>query len=1597
VSAFGYSGTIANVVVLLASEIHASEGGPTPSLAYARRPFAWWGGVRSVVPRPSHFLGAGEVPAFLSTFASKAENARMVGAGTASAACSVSLEAVLDLVQRTAGGSVNADAPLMEAGVDSLGAVELRNQLQGAAGRTSLPSTLVFDHPTARQLASVLQPEQSARASATLSASAFTPTGADVGIDGMSALLPSGVSSLALARFAVGCGRDTIMQVPAARWDVNEHLALLDSVASRVRHAGFVYGAELADNAAFAVSPAETAAMDPCQRLVLEFGYAALHDAPLDRTALGGSLTGIFLALSDREFAHMLRASPAGGSVYAATGSTASIAAGRLSYILGLHGPCVSYDTACSGSLVACNAGMRALQLAECTAGTVIGVQLILAPLISSSIAVAGMTSVRGRSHTFDQRADGYARSEACGGISMHSTESLEVTVGLLGSAVRQDGRSASLTAPNGQAQLGLLVAALQDAGTPVAMLALNEAHGTGTALGDPIEAGSLAAAVLSAREEALAVGGVKANIGHAEPAAGMTGLLKLAIGLRAGEAAPNAQLRALNPHVGGTLGGVPCALQEQLAVAKVGCGGVSSFGYAGTISHGILCNNGKADAAPVMPLMYRRRAFPWRQELSATSDVPCTSTYMVSWSTAASPSSLVAQDTWLCLAQPALLEDKVGLLVNAHPDAHEPMPLGMATTVLLTGASIVAPSTHALQLLLDVAMCVARQTQPLGLRLVTCTTQTQRTSCVTFSHAAYGGYLGFSRVLRVEHPSLPFLCAELANGAAGHSAMQRCATFSSYWMQELHVLIQSAHMPTLRRASTSFDERQDTSAGEDLITGGLGGLGLSVGAWLLRGRCSHLVLTSRSGQVAHEGQGLNYMLARLLRLGGTTLKICDGAEKSQVAPLLESLPHVCRVMHLPHVHKYRLVRSMEADDLPHTFTAKAIGASNLHGALSKLHLDSALLFSSNATYGGATVAAHAAANTYLDANARGARAAGLQRHALVVPTILDVGAGAAIGNAGTNTPEVLAVTLTAGQLLHSIHLAVTGAAPSVCCGPLKRNLSALAHGTLPLTWLLREQHAESAPAATALTRNLSVDARVSAARAAACALDAAMVNADETAMPSDCEVIIVGAGITGLSMAAAFVEVGAQLVVLEARATVGGVWRAYGNPHSRVNSTEPTYRMRVTGRERLNTDHSYYFEMLDDIRRIVIENRLAKRLQLGAMITAAGRDVGGVLFAAGAQQHHSRSPAARFELHATRHILLATNRRLGAPRLLEYEGKDAFRGLVRRGLRGDNVGLAWKGARVLVLGHGPYAVEQVRTALEHAARHVQLLVRRHGLVCPAIVDYLNLVRPFTNEFEHPKAGSGLMVGMWQTAYARARATPPETWQRGIFRPDGHSVSVSDLYFVGHHAERIGSEVGETRRFVEAGIQTASGTFYAADLVLQCIGFQINEGNERLLGRARLGADGTVDPGLSAMFEHHLDERANLLPLTSQLNGINFAVKQIIWSWQQQPADAMRSMQHPRVRINHINASEASEALMRAVAEDPHLHAMLMEHVCGTTDDTHASWTPEEYLDCNQRQWDALGQQLATMSGKERMQYPFPKALQVLEMEAPASLRSSAL
>ena len=383
------------------------------------------------------------------------------------------------------------------------------------------------------------------------------------------------------------------------------------SLRARLRHLGMVSAAQCFDHAAFGVPTAEAGAMDPQQRLLLEAAYDALHAAGCDRRTVP-TPTSVHVAISIVDFDRRLAG--LGGTTYAATGFATSIASGRVSYALGLTAASVSVDTACSAALVALIASAAegdGVAGGVVAGGVVAGVNLVLDPVVSTRFAAAGMTSQAGRCRTLDARADGYARAEACGAVHLaHTTSAAAKTTTLTAGHVRQDGRSASLTAPSGAAQQALLRAFL--AGVDEARWDSQELHGTGTALGDPVEAGSLAAARDGG--SLLATSAAKATLGHAESAAGAAGCAAVLLQARA-----HARLRVINAHVAhawavadGVLGG--CAVAPAIASGSVAAGaglvaGVSSFGYSGTIAHAAIALASTPYEA-IVTRAYRRRRF---------------------------------------------------------------------------------------------------------------------------------------------------------------------------------------------------------------------------------------------------------------------------------------------------------------------------------------------------------------------------------------------------------------------------------------------------------------------------------------------------------------------------------------------------------------------------------------------------------------------------------------------------------------------------------------------------------------------------------------------------------------------------------------------------------------------------------------------------------------------------------------------------------------------------------------------------------------------------------------------------------------------------
>jgi acyl transferase domain-containing protein/SAM-dependent methyltransferase len=395
-------------------------------------------------------------------------------------------------------------------------------------------------------------------------------------------------------------GVDAITEIPENRWSLDEFYHPDVTIPGKMitRHGGFLKDIDLFDAAFFGISPREAESMDPQQRLLLETSWEALENGGQSPDKLLGTQTGVFIGISNSDYFRMVISDLERIDTYASTGGTLSVAAGRISYLLGLNGPAISVDTACSSSLVALHLASLSLRQKECNLALVGGVNLILTPEANINFSKAGMMALDGRCKTFDAAADGYVRGEGCGVILVKRLSDAEkdgdrILAVVLGSAVNQDGRSSGLTAPNGLAQEAVLRSALDAAGVEPGQVGYIEAHGTATSLGDPIEVHALGKVFGPGRDRSLPlhIGSVKTNIGHLEAAAGIAGVIKVILALQNKEIPPSLHFRKPNPHI--SWEDFPVSVvAERMAWNPIDdrlIAGVSSFGFSGTNAHVII------------------------------------------------------------------------------------------------------------------------------------------------------------------------------------------------------------------------------------------------------------------------------------------------------------------------------------------------------------------------------------------------------------------------------------------------------------------------------------------------------------------------------------------------------------------------------------------------------------------------------------------------------------------------------------------------------------------------------------------------------------------------------------------------------------------------------------------------------------------------------------------------------------------------------------------------------------------------------------------------------------------------------------------------
>ncbi|HUU58501.1 MAG TPA: beta-ketoacyl synthase N-terminal-like domain-containing protein [Phycisphaerae bacterium] len=419
-------------------------------------------------------------------------------------------------------------------------------------------------------------------------------------IVGMACRFPGGASTPSKFWNVIIGGVDAVAMVPPDRWNAEGLYDPDPSAAGKmtIREGAFVDGVDLFDPAFFGISPREAIGMDPQQRILLEVVWEALEDGGQVPARLAGGPNGVFVAVYNSDYARMQYGDPEGIDAYTTSGTAHSIAAGRISYLLDFRGPSVTVDTACSASLVAFHLACQSLRLGECDLAVTGGASLVIGPESGISLSKWGMMAPDGRSKTFDARADGFGRGEGCGVVVLKRLADAvrdgdRIRAIVRGTAVNQDGRSSTLTAPNGLSQQAVVRAALENGRVAPQDVTYVEAHGTGTALGDPIEVEALAEVLgRSAPDVApCALGSVKANIGHLEAAAGIAGIIKTVLSLERGMLAPLVHFRSLNPHIDfrGTRFFIPTEPRTWTVARGTRLAGVSSFGFGGTNAHVVL------------------------------------------------------------------------------------------------------------------------------------------------------------------------------------------------------------------------------------------------------------------------------------------------------------------------------------------------------------------------------------------------------------------------------------------------------------------------------------------------------------------------------------------------------------------------------------------------------------------------------------------------------------------------------------------------------------------------------------------------------------------------------------------------------------------------------------------------------------------------------------------------------------------------------------------------------------------------------------------------------------------------------------------------
>ncbi len=454
--------------------------------------------------------------------------------------------------------------------------------------------------------------------------------------------------------------------------------------------------------------------------------------------------------------------------------------------------------------------------------------------------------------------------------------------------------------------------------------------------------------------------------------------------------------------------------------------------------------------------------------------------------------------------------------------------------------------------------------------------------------------------------------------------------------------------------------------------------------------------------------------------------------------------------------------------------------------------------------------------------------------------------------------------------------------------------------------------------------------------------------NNNTSPLPDDVGVLIVGGGITALYAAERLADKRISFCIVEKRDILGGIWSQYANSTSQVNTSEGAYRL-IEKKVRSNRDHSSTSEVLEDLCHLSEKHKDSIFTQTEA--------------------EHIEKKDGRYQTRVIRNgkpvairskgVILAVNDRVGTPRQITWENQHLFKGIVFSGISDESKEVNWQDKKVVIVGMGAFAIENTRTALENGASHVTVVCRRHGTVCPKIIDYLNFSTPYDDKFEHERKSNIRNMMLWKKLYDQSGATQPECWM-GKIKHEGHTISVSDIWFIAHYLKKLETATGSITGLYEQGVVVDHRKKIEADIVVNCVGFLRNApAVKKMIDYEEMYNNNYIDKDLMYLADAYIDDDVfNSFFGSSVLEMTKFYMDVYIDFFDNPEYEKMiQSDGIEKISINDRRWSHYIAGADALIKNYPRYYEVAKAQIDQRTANFHEAHDLETYIAENKREW----------------------------------------